>query len=108
LANQLFAQIYAADKSSIGAEAKYMTCEILYKQNQLKPCQDAIFDMVDALTNDYWITKGFLLLADTYIQENNLFQARATLESIIENHQGTELKTQAQNKLKTIDDLEKK
>ena len=107
LANQLLAQVYAADKSSIGAEAKYYTCEILYKQNQLKACQDAIFELVDATSNDYWITKGFLLLSDTYIQENNLFQAKATLESIVENHQGAVLKAEAQAKLKRIEQLEK-
>jgi len=37
---------------------------------------------------DYWVTKTFILLADNYVALKDNFQAKATLQSIIENYKG--------------------
>jgi hypothetical protein len=37
---------------------------------------------------DYWVTKTFILLADNYVALNDTFQAKATLQSIIDNYKG--------------------
>ena len=42
--------------------------------------------------------KGFILLGDVYLSQGNLFQAKATLESVIENHDGEVLKQLAIDK----------
>ena len=62
--------------------------------------------MSEEFTDDYFIAKGFILLADVYLAQGNLFQAKATLESIIENHEGQELKQIATNKKQLIIELE--
>jgi len=43
------------------------------------------------------------LLADNYTQKGNLFQARHTLQSIIDNYDGPELASVARKKLEEIE-----
>ncbi len=60
---------------------------------------------------DYWVAKGFILSADNYLQMDNSFQAKATLQSIIDNSESQELIAVAQeklNKIKQIEALNKK
>ena len=45
------------------------------------------FFLAENFSNDFYIAKAFILLSDIYILKKNLFQAKATLESIIENHE---------------------
>jgi hypothetical protein len=51
---------------------------------------------------DYWLTRGFILLADNYVKQGNNFQAKRTLQSVIDNHQEDELREQARNKLELL------
>jgi TolA-binding protein len=37
---------------------------------------------------DYWVTKTFILLADNYVALKDTFQAKATLQSVIDNYKG--------------------
>ena len=37
---------------------------------------------------EYWIAKTFILIADNYYAQGNSFQAKATLESIVQNYDG--------------------
>ena len=37
--------------------------------------------------HQYWLAKSFLLLAEGYRQQDDLFQARATLQSILANYE---------------------
>ena len=53
---------------------------------------------------DYWITKSFILLADIYLKNNNPIQAKATLQSIIDNSKNAELVTIAHEKMNAIID----
>jgi hypothetical protein len=55
---------------------------------------------------DYWVAKGFILLADIYVENGNTFQAKQTLQSIIDNYEGPELAEIARNKLKSIEQSE--
>ena len=61
-----------------------------------------IFELAENYSNDYFIAKAFILLSDIYILKNDFFQAKATLESVIENHNGIELKLLAQKKREKI------
>ena len=50
-----------------------------------------IFHLIEEYTNDYFVAKSFVLLSDIYVLKNNNFQAKATLESVIENCEIDEL-----------------
>ena len=68
--------------------------------------EESVFQLAEYFTNDYFIAKGFILLGDVYLDQGNLFQAKATLESVIENHDGEELNSLAKEKLQLILSLE--
>ena len=49
--------------------------------------QKEVFDFVKKNTpQQKWLAKAFLLLADVYLIKNDKFQAKATLQSIIDNY----------------------
>ena len=98
-----------ADKSTLesGAEAKYQLAYLFFLQDDFVACESAIFELSESYFSDYFIAKGFILLADIYLEKENYFQSRATLNSIIENYDGDdELKAVCQSKIETIERLE--
>ena len=74
-----------------GAEAKYYLAYLTYLDDSLDLAEKMIFELAEGYTSDYFIAKAFILLADIYVVQENDFQAKATLESIIENYDGEEL-----------------
>ena len=81
-------QIVAAEVSSLqGAEAKYRAAEIHYRMGQLDKAEAEIFSMIDMNTpHAYWMAKSFLLLADVLISKKDYFQARYTLQSLLDGY----------------------
>ena len=50
---------------------------------------DTCFKLKDKYSSyEYWVAKAFVLMADNYSALGNSFQAKATLESIIQNYDG--------------------
>lgn len=79
----------ANTKTVTAAEAKYNIAKIEYNKGRYKVSQKTCFDLVKDLPNyDYWVTKTFLLLADDYVGLKDNFQAKATLQSVIDNYKG--------------------
>ena len=100
----------AADRSSgaLGAEALYNKCRIYYDISEFKNAEDEIFKLI----NDYpsqqkWKVDAFLLLSDVYVGMDDLFQAKSTLQSIIDNVQDDEIRSMALSKYEAILALEK-
>jgi tetratricopeptide (TPR) repeat protein len=93
-------------QDEFGAEAKYSLALIFHNEKQYKQAYETLI----SLNNDFaayeeWVGKSFLLLADNFIAQDDLFQARHTLQSLVDNFPRPEIKEQAKAKLK---DLEKK
>jgi hypothetical protein len=64
---------------------------------------DTIFDYSGPFVDfDYWYGRMFLLLSENYLKTGETFQAKATLESIVERSKNPEIKQLAQAKLLTI------
>jgi hypothetical protein len=38
-------------------------------------------------SHDYWVAKTYILISDNYIGMKDIFQAKSTLQSIIENYE---------------------
>jgi TolA-binding protein len=92
-------------KTVAAAEAKYNIANIEYLQGKYKASQKTCFDLVKSLPNyDYWVAKTYILLSDDYVGLKDNFQAKATLQSIIDNYKGNdEILTTARQKMDALD-----
>lgn len=92
-------------------ESKYMVARILNEQGNYKASMDTCFKIKSKYASyEYWIVKTFILIADNYYAEGNTFQAKSTLESIVENYDGdATVVNEAKTKLEKIrtDELNK-
>lgn len=91
-------------KTIAAAEAKYNIAYIDYLKGRYKTSQKTCFELVKDLPNyDYWVTKTFILLADDYVALKDKFQAKATLQSIIDNYKGDDdILPEAKEKLEKL------
>lgn len=77
-------------KSKEGAESKYKIALIYYIQKLDSIAQVEIYDFVEKNTShQYWLAKSFILLSDIFLRQQDDFQAKQTLQSIIENYSVT-------------------
>ena len=83
---ELTAAVAAAPSDVTGAEAQYTLAEVLFKQQKYDEAITEAFK-VNANFGAYplWQGRAFLLLADVYAAQRDFFQARATLNSVIDN-----------------------
>ncbi len=88
-AKPIFKQVVRMSNDIDKAIAKYRICEILYIEKRYKDAEDELFELIKQKpTYDYWLAKGFILLADVYVKLDDNFQAKATLQSVIDNYVG--------------------
>ena len=100
----------ALDMSSnqMAAEAKYNLALIEFREGNYEKSEEIIFDFINKMAAyEYWLAKTFILLADNYLETDNEFQAKHTLQSIIENYDGEELTLVAKEKLNAIEERER-
>lgn len=100
---------FVADTVSteIGAEAKYALAKINFDKDSLTNAEAQVFELINQVPSyGYWVAKSLILLADVYLSREDYFQAKATLNSIIENYDGEDLKQIANTKLEEIDAIE--
>ena len=102
-----FKQVVGLSDYDEGAEAKYYLAYLTYLDENLTLAEQMIFELAEKYSSDYFIAKAFILLADIYVAQENNFQAKATLESIIENHDGDDLVNLARKKWEQIVEKEK-
>ncbi len=100
-----FTTVYANTKTVVGAEAKYLSAEILFNKGNYSEAQQACFDLSNQVPSyEYWVAKAFILLADTYSELGNDFQAKSTLQSIIDGYEAQDdIVPTAKHKLELLD-----
>jgi tetratricopeptide (TPR) repeat protein len=97
------------DNSESGAECAYLSTICLYNTRQYDEAEEKVFFVSDKFGNYInWTAKSFIVLSDVYIAKNNIFQAKETLKSVIENYpedeaDHKEVVGKAKEKLNTID-----
>ncbi len=90
-------------KTIQGAEGLYLLAFSFQEKGDVAQSNETIFDFSGPFVDfSFWYGRMFLLLADNYIKMGEDFQAKATLESIIEKSTNEEIKTMAQTKLQTL------
>lgn len=90
----------------VGAEAKYNLGMLQYEEGEYKKAQNTAFDLIKNMPSyDYWVAKSFILLADTYTRLNDTFQAKSTLQSVIDNYEGDDdILPTAKQRLKNLNE----
>ena len=96
-------------KDKNGAEAQYYIGLILYQQGDYKSSNEALY----AIPEQYgmyteWLDKGFLLVAENFIAQKEYFQAKATLQSIIDNSADPNTVQKATQRYDWVEDEESK
>jgi hypothetical protein len=106
-AQQEFAGILRETKNIYGAESKYNLALIQYHKKEYKNAQKTIFDLGEQFSAfEYWVAKAYLLLSDILVKQNDLFQAKATLQSLIDNYEGEDILKIAKQKMIEVIELE--
>ncbi len=78
-------------KTETGAEARYMVAEQQVKNKNYDGAIKSALDISNSFSSyDYWVAKGFILMAEAYQAKGDNFQAKSTLESVIENYETTD------------------
>lgn len=107
LARREFEETVKVSQGDAGAEAKYNLAAQEFENADYSMTEKSLFALSkDYASSDYWVAKGFILLSDVYMKKGNTFQAKQTLQSIIDNYDGIELKTLAKTKLAAINQAE--
>ena len=71
----------------MGAEAAYYVVLTNYKLGRLDETESRVFYISDNFSNfSYYVAMSFGTLSDVYVAKGNVFQAKATLQSIIDNY----------------------
>lgn len=90
------------------AESQFNLALMLYHDSKYEEAENQTFALINEYASfDYWVARGFILLSDIYVGMNNFFQAKQTLQSIIDNYPGEDLRSEAAMKLELITAMEK-
>ncbi len=93
-----------AARDEYGAEAKYLLAEIFFQQKEYKQSHETLVSLnTDFAAYPEWVGKSFILLADNYVALDNIFQAKATLQSLIDKFPLQHIKEAAKKKMLEID-----
>ena len=74
-------------KNAEGAESKYWKGQILYNMGRVDEAEAEVLDFLDKnTTHQYWLAKTYILWSDIYMKKKDYFQAKATLQILLENY----------------------
>lgn len=103
-------EIYSnIDNTETGAECAYLSAVCLYNTQRYDDAEEKVFFVSDKFSNYInWTARSFIILSDVYVAKDNIFQAKETLKSVIENYPEdvadyTEVIDLAQEKLNDIE-----
>lgn len=100
----VFQQIANSNENKLGAESQYLVAYLYYGKGAYDSTTTAILALKDRFAGqDYFIAKSFILLADVYAKKDDFFNAKAILSTIINNYEGEDLKSLAQDKLASFE-----
>ncbi|HHP7240797.1 MAG TPA: tetratricopeptide repeat protein [Cyclobacteriaceae bacterium] len=102
-----FIKLINGPKDTYHKLARYYLSEIFFFEDKHKQSIESLFEFNKAFPEDeYWLGKSFLLIAKNYIEINEIFQARATLNSIIEKSPVQEITKEAMAMLEKLEQKE--
>ena len=86
------------------AEAAFQVGKLTYEEGKYDEALEMLFLTTEKFGSYiHWIEKSYLLIADVYLAKEELFQAKATLRSIIQHSKNDEIRNEAQRRLDKIE-----
>jgi pentatricopeptide repeat protein len=105
--SSFFQQVIDGNQSALAAEARYQLAANVVEQGNLEEGEALATKAIDLSgSNEFWITKSYLLLGKIFFQQKDYFNAKATLKSVIENCTIQELKNEAEKLLQDVESSE--
>ncbi len=93
-----------AARDEYGAEAKYHLATIFYLKKEYKQSRETLISLnSDFASYDQWVGKSFLLLSDNALAQKDIFQAKATLQSLVDKFPIQSIRDEAALKLKELE-----
>ena len=78
-----FRELAKAPATDEGAEASYVLIQDSFDRADFAAVQERVYAFAEkAGGQNYWLAKAFIVLGDTFAEQDNMAQARATFESI--------------------------
>ncbi len=107
-AMNIYTQLTGNKNGDVAAESRYHIAEMLFRKNQYKEAENAANESIKRSAGyDFWIGKSYLLLSDILVKQNDYFNAKALLQSIVKNTRIADFKQEAIKKLEEVKSLEK-
>ena len=100
-----FSALSKDTRTEYGAEAKYQLAQLYYDKKDVARAEKELLNFIEngGTPHQYWLARGFILLADIYIDKGDAFQARQYLTSLKRNYSGNEdIDRMIENRLEKI------
>jgi hypothetical protein len=79
----IFEQLAKDPSTDEGAEAAYLIIQDKFDRAEFAGIEDKVYDFAGkAGGQNYWLAKAFIVLGDTFAENDNMAQAKATFDSI--------------------------
>ena len=106
-ASKNFEEVITTSKAEIAAESRYLIAEIHYRKKRLDLAEQMCKQANNVISGyPFWVAKSVLLLSDIYIDKDDLYNAKAALEVIVENYKvQDEIPAEAKRKLGLVDNM---
>jgi TolA-binding protein len=102
-----FESVKKTARPILAAEATYNLAYINFVKEDMKESEKIVYELVSDYSGyNHWLAKGLMLLSDIYVVRKDYFQAKHTLNSIIDNHEEPGIVNIAKEKLNDIIDIE--
>ena len=80
---KLLEQLSKEPSTDEGAEAAYLVIQDAYDQGRFNVIEDKVYAFAEkAGSQNYWLAKAFIVLGDSFAEQDNIAQAKATFESV--------------------------
>ena len=81
---EIFGTLASKPSTNEGAEAAFMMIQDAYDQGKYDTVEKKVYDFSSkAGGQNYWLAKAFIVLGDSFAEQDNLTQAKATFESVL-------------------------
>ena len=86
-AMEVLARLAESPSTPEGAEAAFLRIQDSYDRGAFDEVETRVYAFSDSGTGqNYWLAKAFVVLGDSFVDRDNLEQARATFESVAEGY----------------------